>query len=88
MTSRFTVIGSIGSTTRKLINNVERKHKCILSLNLKKLASDVDDLKIILSLQNEMLLLMLLCKRALKQRKDTPRHGNTINNYFFGNSMF
>ena len=38
---------------------LERKHKGILSLNLKKLASRVDDLKIILILRNEMLLLML-----------------------------
>ena len=67
---------------------LERKHKGILSLNLKKLASRFDDLKIGLILQNEMLLLMLLCKRVLKQKKDIPRYGNTINNYFFGNSMF
>ena len=60
---------------------LERKHKGILSLNLKKLASRVDDLKIILILQNEMLLLMLLCKRGLKQREDIQRYGNTINNY-------
>ena len=38
---------------------LEHKHKGILSLNLKKLASRVDDLKIILILRNEMLLLML-----------------------------
>ena len=63
---------------------LERKHKGILSLNLKKLASRFDDLKIILILQNEMLLLMLFCKRALKQREDIPRYGNTINNYFLG----
>ena len=48
---------------------LERKHKGVLSLNLKKLASRFDDLKIILILQNEMLLLMLFCKRVLKQRK-------------------
>ena len=41
---------------------LERKHKGLLSLNLKKLASRFDDLKIILILQNEMLLLMLFCK--------------------------
>ena len=35
---------------------LERKHKGILSLNLKKLASRVDYLKMILILQNEMLL--------------------------------
>ena len=40
------------------------------------------DLKIILILQNEML--MLLCKRVLKQSEDIPRYGNTINNYFLG----
>ena len=61
---------------------LERKHKGILPLNLKKLASRFDDLKIIL--QNEMLLLMLFFKRALKQREDIPRYGNTINNYFLG----
>ena len=33
---------------------LERKHKSILSLNLKKLANRVDDLKIILILQNGM----------------------------------
>ena len=63
---------------------LERKHKGILSLNLKKLANSVDDLKIILILQNEMLLLMLFYKRVLKQRKDTPRYGKTINSSFLG----
>ena len=61
---------------------LERKHKGILSLNLKKLANRVDDLKIILILQNEMLLLMLFCKRVLKQREDIPRYGETIKNSF------
>ena len=61
---------------------LERKHKVVLSLNLKKLASRFDDLKIILILQNEMLLLMLFCKRVLKQREGIPRYGNTINNSF------
>ena len=63
---------------------LELKHKGIVSLNLKKLASCVDDLKIILILRNKMLLLMLLCKRVLKQREDIPRYGNTINNSFLG----
>ena len=63
---------------------LQRKHKGILSLNLKTLASRFDDLKIILILQNEMLLLMLFCKRVLKQREDIPRYGNTTNNYFLG----
>ena len=67
---------------------LERKHKGILSLNLKRLASHVDDSKIILHLQNEMLLLMLLCRRVLRQREDMPRYGNTISNSFFGNSIF
>ena len=49
---------------------LERKHKGILSLNLKKLANRVDDLKMILILQNEMLLLMLFCKCVLKPRED------------------
>ena len=51
---------------------LERKHKGVLSLNLKKLASRFDDLKIILILQNEILLLMLFCKRVLKQREGNP----------------
>ena len=63
---------------------LERKHKGILSLNLKKLASRFDDLKIILILQNEMLLMMIFRKRVLKQRESMPRYGNTINNSFLG----
>ena len=63
---------------------LERKHKGVLSLNLKMLASRFDDLKINLILQNEMLLLMLFCKRVLKQREGIPRYGNTINNSFLG----
>ena len=39
---------------------LERWHKGILSLNPKKLANLVDDLKILI-LQNEMLSLMLFC---------------------------
>ena len=58
--------------------------KGILSMNLKKLASRVDDLKITLILQNEMLLLMLFCKCVLKQREDIPRYGKTIHNSFLG----
>ena len=61
---------------------LERKHKGILSLNLKKLAIRVDDLKITLILQNEMLLLMFFCKCDLKQREDIPRYGRTKNNSF------
>ena len=63
---------------------LEGKHKDILSLNLKKLASRVDDLKIILILQNEMLLLMLLCKCVLKQREVIARYGDIINNLLLG----
>ena len=59
---------------------LECKHKGVLSLNLKKLASRFDDL----ILQNEMLLLMLFCKPVLKQREGIPRYGNTINNSFLG----
>ena len=62
---------------------LERKHK-VLSLDLKKLASRFDDSKITLILQNEMLLLMLFCKRVLKQREGISRYGNTINNSFLG----
>ena len=63
---------------------LERKHKGVLSLNLKKLASRFDDLKITLILQNEMSLLMLFCKYVLKQREGIPRYGNTIDNSFLG----
>ena len=63
---------------------LEYKHEGILSLNLKKLVNRVDDLKIILILQNEMLLLMLFGKRVLKQRGDIPRYGNVINHSFLG----
>ena len=54
---------------------LECKHKGVLSLNLKRLASRFDDLKIVLILQNEMLLLMLFCKRVLKQRENIPKNG-------------
>ena len=63
---------------------LEDKHKGTLSLNLRKLASCVDDLKIVLVLQNKMLLLMLFCKCVLKQGEDIPRYGNTMNNSFLG----
>ena len=63
---------------------LERKQKGIVSLNLKKLVSHVDHLKIVLILQNEMLLLMLFCKHVLKQREDIPRYGSTINNSLLG----
>ena len=63
---------------------LERKQKGVLSLKLKKLASRFDDLKIILILQNEMLLLMLFCKRVLKQREGIPRYDSNINNSFLG----
>ena len=53
-------------------------------MNLEKLASRVDDLKIILILQDEMLLLMLLWKCDLKQREDIPSYSNTMNNSFLG----
>ena len=62
---------------------LERKLKGILTLNLKKLASRVDDLKITLVLQNEMLLLILFCKRVLKEREVIPRYGKTIDDSFF-----
>ena len=58
---------------------LERKRKGILSLNLKKLANRVDNLKMILVLPKEMLLLMLFCKCVLKQREDIPRYGKTTN---------
>ena len=61
---------------------LQRKHKSVLSLNLKKLASRFDDLKITLILQNEMLILTLFSKRVLKRREYIPRYRNTINTYF------
>ena len=64
---------------------LERKHKGILSLNLKKLANRVDDLKIILILQNEMLLLMLFCKLVLKQRKTYQDMATVCSNIFCEN---
>ena len=63
---------------------IERKHKGILSLNLEKVASHFNDLKITLILQTEMLLLILSCKRVLKQREGIPSYGNTIKNSFLG----
>ena len=51
-------------------------------LNLKNLANCVDDIKITLILQNEILLLILSCRRVLKQREDIPRYVKTINNSF------
>ena len=59
-----------------------RKHKVILSLNLKKLADNVNNLKIILVLQNEMLLLVVFRNLLLKKREDIPRYGKTINHSF------
>ena len=58
----------------------ERKH--ILSLNLKKLFNRTDDLKIILILQNEILLFDTFCERVFKRKKDIPRYGKTKNNSF------
>ena len=52
-------------------------------MNPKKIPNRVDDLKIVLILQNEMLL-MLFCNCVLKQRKDMPRYGKTTNNFFLG----
>ena len=54
---------------------LESKHKGILTLILKKLANRVDDLKMILILQNEMLPMIHFCKRVLKQREDIPSYG-------------
>ena len=59
-----------------------RKHKDILSLNLKKLADNVNNLKIILVLQNEMLLLVVFRNLLLKKRECIPRYGKTINHSF------
>ena len=52
-------------------------------MNPKKIPNRVDDLKIVLILQNEMLL-MIFCNFVLKQRKDMPRYGKTTNNFFLG----
>ena len=63
---------------------LEHEHKGIFSLNLKKLTNPVDDLKLILVLLNEMLLMMLVCKLVLKQREDLSRYGEIINNFLLG----
>ena len=63
---------------------LQRKHKGVLSLNLKKLPSHFDDLKIILILQNEMLLLMLFCKRVFSNKGKAYQDMVTLNNYFLG----
>ena len=60
---------------------LECEHIGILFLNLKKLANPVDDLKKILVLQKEMFLLMIFCKRVLKQREDIPRYVKTTNSF-------
>ena len=67
MTASFALMGSIASNLQTIS---EPNHRCILSLNLKRLAKCVDNLKIILISQNEILLLMLFCKRVLKQREE------------------
>ena len=56
---------------------LEPKHKDILSLNLKKLASRVDYLKMILILQNEMLLLMLFLS-AFSNKEKTYQDMTTL----------
>ena len=61
---------------------LECEHEGILSLNPKKLANRVDDLKITLILQNEMSLLILFGKHVVKQREDISRYGKTMNNSF------
>ena len=48
-------------------------------MNIKTLANHVDDLKIVLILQIEMLLLMFFCIRVPKRREDIP-NGKTVNN--------
>ena len=60
------------------------EHKCkgILSLNLKKFANPVNESKINVIVQNEMLL-MLFCKRVFKQREDIQQNGKTIKNSFW-----
>ena len=51
-------------------------------MNLKKFANRVNDLKITLILQNEILLLMPFRKRVLKKREHITRCDKTINNSF------
>ena len=65
---------------------LERKDKIsILSLNLKNLGSRADDLKIILTLQNEMLILMFFYNCVIKQKEDIPRnHYITVYIIIFG----
>ena len=61
----FAVIGSIASSTRKLINNVRAQAIEYFILELEKLELHVDDLKITLVLRKGRFLLILLYKRVL-----------------------
>ena len=65
MAACFAVIGSIASSTRKLINNVEVKAIEHFALELKKLELHVDDLKITLVLGKGRFFLILFYKRVL-----------------------
>ena len=51
-------------------------------MNLKKLPNCVDDLKRVLVLQNQMVLLVPFCKLLSWQKEDTPLYGKTKNNSF------
>ena len=84
MTTSFTVIGSLATTTFKFMNNIRAETQGILSFDLKKLTNCFDDLKIVLISLNKMFLLMLFWKRVLEQREDIPRREKTINNSLIG----
>ena len=60
---------------------LERKHKAILSLNLKKLANRVDAFLCVDFLN---IAIDAFCKRVLKQRGGIRRYGKTTNNSFLG----
>ena len=78
----FIAIGSIVSTTRKLINNVRAQTQSYLFFEPKKVSWSCWWLENnFLILQNKMLLLMLFWKLFLKQSEYVAWYGNTINNF-------
>ena len=84
MAACFAVIGSIASSTRKLINNVEVKAIEHFALELKKLELHVDDLKITLVLGKGRFFLILFYKRVLTRWSDNlTRNDKTITKSFF-----
>ena len=51
------------------------------------MANHVDNLKIILTLQNEMLSLMFFCNCVLKEREGKPRYDKTMLQTFYSSLL-